>query len=118
MKKRDLSTLQGTLMSGNTPVALIENGEISKVIEPSLIPLHFLFAEDPSLKSWLRQRSLDTSRTNSRFVLRELDSDKADITQIVLSVNAATITDNFGSRKMAAKRPMSRLDFTRIILQR
>lgn len=111
MKKRDLSTLQGTLMSGNTPVALIENGEISKVIEPSLIPLHFLFAEDPSLKSWLRQRSLDTSRTNSRFVLRELDSDKADITQIVLSVNAATITDNFWIKENGSKKTYEQTRF-------
>ena len=111
MKKRDLSTLQGTLMSGNTPVALIENGEISKVIEPSLIPLHFLFAEDPSLKSWLRQRSLDTSRTNSRFVLRELDSDKADITQIVLSVNAATITDNFWIKENGSEKTYEQTRF-------
>ena len=111
MKKRDLSTLQGTLMSGNTPVALIENGEISKVIEPSLIPLHFLFAEDSSLKSWLRQRSLDTSRTNSRFVLRELDSDKADITQIVLSVNAATITDNFWIKENGSEKTYEQTRF-------
>lgn len=99
MEKRDLSALQGTLMSGNTPVALIESGEISKVLEPSLIPFHFLYAPDPSLSSWLRQRSIDMSRTNSRFVLRELDSDKTDIVQIVLSVNAATITDNFWIRE-------------------
>lgn len=111
MEKRDLSVLQGTLMSGNTPVALIESGEISKVIEPSLIPLHFLFAEDPSLKSWLRQRSLDTSRTNSRFVLRELDSDKADITQIVLSVNAATITDNFWIRENGSEKTYEQTRF-------
>ena len=111
MEKRALSTLQGTLMSGNTPVALIESGEISKVIEPSLIPLHFLFAEDPSLKSWLRQRSLDTSRTNSRFVLRELDSDKADITQIVLSVNAATITDNFWIRENGSEKTYEQTRF-------
>lgn len=111
MEKRELSTLQGTLMSGNTPVALIESGEISKVIEPSLIPLHFLFAEDPSLKSWLRQRSLDTSRTNSRFVLRELDSDKADITQIVLSVNAATITDNFWIRENGSEKTYEQTRF-------
>lgn len=111
MEKRELSTLQGTLMSGNTPVALIESGEISKVIEPSLIPLHFLFAEDPSLKSWLRQRSLDTSRINSRFVLRELDSDKADITQIVLSVNAATITDNFWIRENGSEKTYEQTRF-------
>lgn len=111
MEKRELSTLQGTLMSGNTPVALIESGEISKVIEPSLIPLNFLFAEDPSLKSWLRQRSLDTSRTNSRFVLRELDSDKADITQIVLSVNAATITDNFWIRENGSEKTYEQTRF-------
>ena len=111
MEKRELSTLQGTLMSGNTPVALIESGEISKVIEPSLIPLHFLFAEDPSMKSWLRQRSLDTSRTNSRFVLRELDSDKADITQIVLSVNAATITDNFWIRENGSEKTYEQTRF-------
>ena len=111
MEKRELSTLQGTLMSGNTPVALIESGEISKVIEPSLIPLHFLFAEDPSLKSWLRQRSLDTSRTNSRFVLRELDSDKADITQIVLSVNAATVTDNFWIRENGSEKTYEQTRF-------
>lgn len=111
MEKRDLSVLQGTLMSGNIPVALIESGEISKVIEPNLIPFHFLFAEDPSLKSWLRQRSLDTSRTNSRFVLRELDSDKADITQIVLSVNAATITDNFWIRENGSEKTYEQTRF-------
>ena len=76
-----------------------------------MIPLHFLFAEDPSLKSWLRQRSLDTSRTNSRFVLRELDSDKADITQIVLSVNAATITDNFWIRENGSEKTYEQTRF-------
>ena len=105
-------------MSGNTPVAQIENGEISKVIESTLLPFHFLFAEDPSLYAWIRQRCIDTNRTNCRFLLRELDLEEADSIQIVLSVNAAAITDHFWIREKAATGPMSRSDFTRIILQR
>jgi hypothetical protein len=111
MEKRDLSTLQGTLMSGNTPIAMIEGGEISKIVEPSLMPFHFRYAEDPSLNSWLQQRSLDTSRTNSRFVLRELDSDRADIIQIVLSVNAATISDNIWIRENGSEKTYEQTRF-------
>lgn len=67
MKRRELSALQGTLMSGNTPVAQIENGEISKVIEPTLLPFHFLHAEDPSLYAWIRQRALIQTEPTAAF---------------------------------------------------
>lgn len=95
MKKHRLSGLRGFLMSGNTPVAQIRDGEISRILEPDLLPFHFLYAEDPSLHSWLRHRCLDTGRTNTRFLLRELDLEQADPIQIVLSVNGAAITDHF-----------------------
>ena len=111
MKKRELSILQGTLMSGNTPVAQIENGEISKVIEPTLLPFHFLFAEDPSLYAWIRQRCIDTNRTNCRFLLRELDLEEADSIQIVLSVNAAAITDHFWIREKGSDKTYEQIRF-------
>lgn len=95
MEKHRLSGLQGFLMGGNTPVAQIRDGEISRILEPALLPFHFLYAEDPSLHSWLRHRCLDTGRTNARFLLRELDLEQADPIQIVLSVNGAAITDHF-----------------------
>lgn len=95
MEKHRLSGLQGFLMGGNTPVAQIREGEISRILEPDLLPFHFLYAEDPSLHSWLRHRCLDTGRTNTRFLLRELDLEQADPIQIVLSVNGAAITDHF-----------------------
>lgn len=111
MKRRELSALQGTLMSGNIPVALIQDGEISKVIEPGLLPFHFLHAGNPSLGSWIRQRSMDTSRTNSRFVLQELGLEKADAIQIVLSVNAASITDHFWIREKGSERTYEQIRF-------
>lgn len=51
MEKHRLSGLQGFLMGGNTPVAQIRDGEISQILEPDLLPFHFLYAEDPSLHS-------------------------------------------------------------------
>ena len=111
MKRRELSALQGTLMSGNTPVAQIENGEISNVLEPTLLPFHFLFAEDPSLYAWIRQRCIDTNRTNCRFLLRELDLEEADSIQIVLSVNAAAITDHFWIREKGSDKTYEQIRF-------
>ena len=111
MKRRELSALQGTLMSGNTPVAQIENGEISNVLEPTLLPFHFLHAEDPSLYAWIRQRCIDTNRTNCRFLLRELDLEEADSIQIVLSVNAAAITDHFWIREKGSDKTYEQIRF-------
>ena len=111
MKRRELSALQGTLMSGNTPVAQIENGEISNVLETNLLPFHFLFAEDPSLYAWIRQRCIDTNRTNCRFLLRELDLEEADSIQIVLSVNAAAITDHFWIREKGSDKTYEQIRF-------
>lgn len=90
-----LSRLNGFLMSENTELASIENGEISQIIRPDLLPFHFLYAEDPSLGSWLQQRCLDTNRTNSRFLLRQLNSDKVNIEQLILAINAAVVTDSY-----------------------
>ena len=105
MEKHRLSGLQGFLMGGNTPVAQIRDGEISRILEPALLPSHFLYAEDPSLHSWLRHRCLDTGRTNARFLLRELDLEQADPIQIVLSVNGAAITDHFWIQETCLSRP-------------
>lgn len=81
------------------------------MIESTLLPFHFLHAEDPSLYAWIRQRCIDTNRTNCRFLLRELDLEEADSIQIVLSVNAAAITDHFWIREKGSDRTYEQARF-------
>lgn len=90
-----LSELNGFLMNENTELAIIKNGEIAQIIRPELLPFHFQYAPDTSLASWLQQRCLDTNRTNSRFLLRELNSEKVNIEQLILGINAAVVTDSY-----------------------
>lgn len=90
-----LEQFNGYLMSRDDVLAIIEGGQIARVMDAARLPFHFIYAKDSSLESWIRQRAVDTARTNSRFLLREIDPDQSDIVNLVLSVNAASVTDTY-----------------------
>ena len=97
-----LEQFNGYLMSRDDVLAIIEGGQIARVMDAARLPFHFIYAKDSSLESWIRQRAVDTARTNSRFLLREIDPDQSDIVKLVLSVNAASVTDTYWLKEQSS----------------
>lgn len=89
---KNITTINGYIMSANTPVVKIEDGEI-KEINKKLAPLHFL--SNKSVETWLEKRAIDSHRTNSRLLKKALRLENRDDLSTVLAVNAVTITDNY-----------------------
>jgi len=83
--------LDGCLMSKDTVVANINDGRIS-VVNEQLIPLYL---KNRSFESWLEGRAIDTHRINSRLLKKALRLTTANDMDVVLKVNAATITDTY-----------------------
>lgn len=87
--------LNGTLMSGDTPAASIQNGKLTP-LEPSRMPLYL--ANGGGLEHWLTGRAIDRHRPNSRLLKKVLRlSDTSDLAA-VLRAHAAAITDNYWVR--------------------
>ncbi len=82
-------------MSGNRPIAKIENGLITESNE-ALLPLYLKRTKDVEL--WLASRAIDSHRTNSRLLKKALRLRQTDDVSTALAVNAATITDRYWFR--------------------
>lgn len=80
------------LLSKDTPIATVTHG-ILKPILPERLPLFLKRTAD--ISTWLESRAVDSHRTNSRLLKRVLRLEHKDDVSTVLSVNAATITDNY-----------------------
>jgi hypothetical protein len=80
------------LLSKNTPIAQIIDGEIKPIL-PDRMPLYLSRTGD--ILGWLAARAVDAHRTNSRLLKKALRLQERDDVSTVLSVNAATITDNY-----------------------
>ena len=85
--------ISGHLMSRDKEIAVIQNDTVSPINE-ELMPLYFQ-QSGATLTEWLKMRSIDTGRTNSRLLRKSLGLSDADATDLVMSVNAAMITDNY-----------------------
>ncbi|MCL2671048.1 MAG: hypothetical protein FWF10_03315 [Clostridiales bacterium] len=83
------------LLSKDTPIAKIVNGEFQAII-PERLPLYLQRTGD--IVTWLCSRAIDNHRTNSRLLKKALRLQNRDDLTAVLSVNAATITDNYWVR--------------------
>ena len=81
-----------TLMSKDTPIARIVNNSVEPLL-PERLPLFLQRTGD--IRAWLEARAVDGHRTNSRLLKKALRLEQKDDLSTVLSVNAATITDNF-----------------------
>jgi len=80
------------LMSKDTQIARIQNSAVEPLM-PERLPLFLQRTGD--IRAWLEGRAIDSHRTNSRLLKRTLRLEQKDDLSTVLSVNAATITDNF-----------------------
>lgn len=85
--------ITGWLMSENHPMAEIKDGELT-ILDEKLLPYHFTMAK-LSLDEWLRSRAIDGKRKNSRLLKRALKLSDESAEQLVMSVNAAMITDTY-----------------------
>ena len=82
----------GYLMSRDIIVADIRDNIVMPV-NNNLLPLHFMSGY--GLISWLEGRAIDAHRTNSRLLKKALRLTTADDVEVVLKVNAATLTDTY-----------------------
>lgn len=87
--------ITGDLMSRDTVIAKINTGSLS-VVNEELLPLYL--KKTSYFEGWLRDRAIDTSRTNSRLLKKALRLTTADDIELVLKVRAATVTDTYWFR--------------------
>lgn len=92
--------VSGQLMNRDVPIATIENGKLVWT-EDSLLPLYL--KRTGNLEQWLADRAIDSHRVNSRLLKKALRLHSADDVQTTLSVNAATITDNYWFRPQGSQ---------------
>lgn len=80
------------IMSKDIAVAEWQDNNL-EVINENLIPLYL--KNTGNVSKWLETRAIDCHRANSRLLKKALHLTEKDDTSTVLSVNAATITDNY-----------------------
>ncbi len=84
--------LNGTLMSGDDPVAEICQGRVMP-LDKARMPLYLLDHDD--ILGWMEARAIDRHRTNSRILKKVLRlSDSSDLAAVLHSHGAA-ITDDY-----------------------
>ena len=79
-------------MSDNKVVAIWENN-VFTLIDKALAPMYL--ALTGNVNHWLETRAIDYHRANSRLLKKALRLVEKDDVSTVISVNAATITDNY-----------------------
>lgn len=84
--------LDGFLMSRDIVIAEIKDMDIIPVID-KLLPFYLKNFSD--FESWLEDRAIDRHRTNSRLLKKALRLTTEEDAEIVLKVNASTITDSY-----------------------
>ena len=88
--------ISGEIMSGDIVIAIVRDGLITES-DLTLLPLFLKRTGD--VEGWLKGRAIDSHRTNSRLLKKALRLTTADDVEVVLKVNAATITDTYWFRK-------------------
>lgn len=80
------------IMSKDVAVAKWQNNNL-EVINEKMLPLYL--KNTGNVEKWLETRAIDCHRANSRLLKKALRLAEKDDISTVLSVNAATITDNY-----------------------
>lgn len=96
--KRD-KYFTGSVMSGDREVCTVERNNITW-IDIRYAPLYLIRTSD--FLGWLRSRSIDLHRTNSRLLRKVLRLATSDEANIVLYANGATITDNYWTKPIGS----------------
>ncbi|MDP4147448.1 MAG: hypothetical protein Q8936_23770 [Bacillota bacterium] len=89
---RKKNKFTGYLMSQDKVIGEISNNEVVS-IDNELAPLYIKNTGD--FEGWLKLRSIDLHRTNSRLLKKVLRLNTNDEVDIVLSVHGLTITDTY-----------------------
>lgn len=97
------------ILSGNTPVALWQNGKLT-VENDALLPLYLKRVENAGL--WLETRAIDSHRANSRLLKKALRLAEKDDISTVIHVNGATVTDNYWIRPIGSELTYDDVKFT------
>lgn len=87
------------IMSGDTVVAIWQNGELI-IKNEDLLPLYLKRIHNADM--WLETRAIDSHRANSRLLKKALRLAEKDDVSTVAHVNAATITDNYWIRPIGS----------------
>jgi len=90
-----MSKLNGEIMSKDRVIAVVQGGLITKS-DLALLPLFLKRTGD--VEGWLGGRAIDAHRTNSRLLKKALRLTASNDIELVLKVNAATITDTYWFR--------------------
>lgn len=85
-----MADITGSIMSRDTVVATVKNGNMT-VVNEKLLPLYLKHRNN--VEGWLASRAIDSHRTNSRLLKKALRLRAADDASTALAVNAATVTD-------------------------
>jgi len=88
--------MNGEILSRDRVIAQVQDGLITDS-DPALLPLYLKRTGD--IESWLAGRAIDSHRTNSRLLKKALRLAGTDDAELVLKVNAATITDSYWFRE-------------------
>lgn len=107
LKKKEKSKFTGYIMSKDNIVGVVSADEI-KSLDPKA-PV--LLRGNNDFKEWLKIRSVDTHRTNSRLLRKALRLNTSDEAEIVLRVYAATITDTYWVKDEKSKLTYSDVKF-------
>ena len=85
------------IMSKGIEVAKWQDNNL-EIINEDLLPLYFQYSHD--VFKLIKSRAIDSKRPNSRLLKKALRMTAKDDISTVLSVNAATITDNYWSKPL------------------
>lgn len=88
--------ISGEILSKNRTVAVVSDGMIVES-DNTRLPLYLKRTGD--VEGWLADRAIDSHRTNSRLLKKALRLGTLEDAEVVLKVNAATITDTYWFRE-------------------
>ena len=100
--------LTGFIMMSDTKVASFDKGVLSWMDEDK-VPLAIKHSK--RLEPFLKLRSIDTGRTNSRLLKKVLRIQNVDDERIVLYAHAATLTDNYWFKPKGSRLHYSDISF-------
>lgn len=100
----------GDVMCGDSVVATVVDNDLKSIVDKEKCPLYLVRTSD--FEGWLRTRCIDLHRINSRVLIKMLRLQNSDEIDLVLRVNAATVTDNYWCREKDSPLMYKDLDLT------
>jgi len=110
VNQNNKGVFSGTVMSKDKIVVRIEKNNIIEM-DKDFAPLYIVRTND--FEGWLKMRSIDLHRANSRLLKKVLRLNTNDEMEVVLSANAATITDTYWVKEKGSTLLYKDIKFTK-----